>query len=86
MGVAVRGRIASAPVISVASLKRSVVISVTCDACYRVQHCSESSIRLRPKNNNAAAICPRGPMETLMIPFTPRYIVLTICAVVTALL
>ena len=25
-------------------------------------------------------------METLMIPFTPRYIVLTICAVVTALL
>ena len=25
-------------------------------------------------------------METLMLPFTPRYIVLTICAVVTALL
>ena len=25
-------------------------------------------------------------METLMLPFSPRYIVLTICAVVTALL
>ena len=25
-------------------------------------------------------------METLMIPFSPRYIILTICAVVTALL
>src|ERR1700678_248811 len=28
----------------------------------------------------------RGPMETLMLPFSPRFIVLTICAVVTALL
>ena len=25
-------------------------------------------------------------METLMLPFSPRYIVLTICAVITALL
>src|ERR1700751_2846078 len=29
---------------------------------------------------------PRVSMETLMLPFSPRYIVLTICAVVTALL
>ena len=28
----------------------------------------------------------RGPMETLMLPFSPRFIVLTICAVVTGLL
>ena len=31
-------------------------------------------------------IWPRGLMETLLIPFSPRYIILTICAVVTALL
>jgi glutamate synthase domain-containing protein 2 len=37
------------------------------------------------KNNNGA-ICPGDAMETLMLPFTPRYIVLTICAIVTALL
>src|SRR6266568_6857410 len=30
--------------------------------------------------------CPRGPMETLLLPFSPRFIILTICAVVTALL
>src|ERR1700761_3621941 len=35
-------------------------------------------------NNNR--LCPRGAMETLMLPFSPRFIVLTICAVVTALL
>src|ERR1700689_4214638 len=28
----------------------------------------------------------RGSMETLMLPFSPRFIVLTICSVVTALL
>src|SRR5258708_9915795 len=31
-------------------------------------------------------ICPRGAMETLLLPFSPRYIVLTICAVTTGLL
>src|SRR6266496_1253999 len=30
--------------------------------------------------------CPRGHMETLLLPFSPRFIILTICAVVTALL
>ena len=28
----------------------------------------------------------RGPMETLLLPFSPRFVVLTICAVATALL
>jgi hypothetical protein len=41
--------------------------------------------------NSKAPKSKRGPleegaMETLLIPFSPRFIVLTICAVVTALL
>src|ERR1043166_6880814 len=36
------------------------------------------------KNNSQGL--PRDAMETLMLPFSPRFIVLTICAVVTALL
>src|SRR5215211_8656924 len=31
-------------------------------------------------------ILPEGFMETLLLPFSPRYIILTVCAVITALL
>src|SRR5438552_9142119 len=48
---------------------------------------------LRPEELATAALrngnltrAPRGAMETLLLPFSPRFIVLTICAVVTALL
>src|SRR5260221_10063528 len=51
-----------------------------------VQHSTESWIRLQSKKNNHGRIRPEGSMETLMLPFSPRYIVLTICAVVTVLL
>ena len=37
-------------------------------------------------NDNKTQASPEGLMETLLLPFSPRFIVLTICAVVTALL
>src|SRR5665811_2540433 len=55
-------------------------------AGYRVQHCSECWIRLAAEKRIIRQICLRDPMETLMLPFSPRFIVLTICAVVTGLL
>ena len=45
-------------------------------------YCSGWIKLLADKNNNRA----RDVMETLLLPFSPRFIVLTICAVVTALL
>ena len=37
-------------------------------------------------NDNKTQASAEGLMETLLLPFSPRFIVLTICAVVTALL
>src|ERR1700761_122072 len=37
-------------------------------------------------NEQDGRLASRGPMETLMLPFSPRFIVLTICSVVTVLL
>ncbi|BAL73934.1 FMN-binding glutamate synthase family protein [Bradyrhizobium cosmicum] len=39
-----------------------------------------------PLSPNRLALAEEGIMETLLLPFSPRFIVLTICAVVTALL
>jgi hypothetical protein len=37
-------------------------------------------------NDNKTQAPSEGLMETLLLPFSPRFIILTICAVVTALL
>src|SRR6202042_3987983 len=43
-------------------------------------------LKQRAGRQQQSGSCPRGALETLMLPFSPRFIVLTICAVVTALL
>ena len=53
-----------------------------CRSVYRVALAPAVGLSCRP----ARIIWLRGSMETLLLPFSPRYIVLTICAVVTALL
>ena len=56
------------------------------DEVYDVQHGSDRSARLPLKNDNSAVSARGVAMETLLLPFSPRFIILTICAVVTALL